>query len=105
MRCLLYLDIQSRRGDMIWLLLEKVIVTPVVCMRLFEFLPALTFGAQRGNHIVSTAFETIAKKQHRDKEGSLSTCDQQLIMNCQEHNQSWKGNASVLASMPSAVVS
>ena len=53
------------------------------------------------DHIVSTPFETIAKKKNnnRDREGLLSTCDQQFIMSCQEHNPSWKGNASVLASM------
>ena len=37
-------------------------VTPVVCPRLFEFLTTLTVGAQRRNHTVSTAFETITKK-------------------------------------------
>ena len=60
----------------------------------------LASRAQRRNHIVSTAIETIAKK-HRDRQGSLSTCDQQFTMNCQEHNGSWKGSASVLASISS----
>ena len=73
-------------------------VTPAVCPRLFEFLTTLTFGAQRRHHIVSTAFETIAKKK-RAREGSFSTYDQQFIMKCQEHNRSWEGSASVLASM------
>ena len=41
---------------------KRVMVTPVVCPRLLEILTTLTFGAQRGNHSVSTAFETIAKK-------------------------------------------
>ena len=56
-------------------------VTPA---RLSEFLATLAFGDLRRNHIVSTAFETIAKKE----EGSVSTCDQQCIMNCQERNHS-----------------
>ena len=43
-------------------------------------------------------FETIAKKK-RNKEGSLSTCDEQFLMNCQEHNRSWIGSAQALASM------
>ena len=30
-------------------------------------------------------------KRNRNKEGSLSTCDQQYLMNCQEHNRSYKG--------------
>ena len=95
---------------------EKVVVTPAVCPRLFEFLTTLTFGAQRRNHIASTPSVAIAKKQkkshcvhsicdhrrekkNRDGEGSFSTCDQQFIMNCQEHNRSRTGNASVLSSM------
>ena len=41
----------------------RVIVTPVVCPRLFEILTTLTLGALRRNHIVSTALETIAKKK------------------------------------------
>ena len=36
-----------------------------VCPRLFEFLTTLTFGALRKNHIVSTALETVAKKNKR----------------------------------------
>ena len=48
---------------------------------------------------MSRAFETISKKKNRNKEDSLSTCDQKFIVNCQEHNRSWKGSASVLASM------
>ena len=39
------------------------------------------------------------KKKNRNHEGSLSTCDQQFIVNCQEHNRGWKGSASVFASM------
>ena len=74
-----------------------VMVTPAVCPRLFEFLTTLTFGAQARHHNVSTAFETIAQK--KSKEGSFSTCDQQFVMNCQEHNRSWEGSAAVLASM------
>ena len=41
-----------------WLLLSLV----SAC---FEFLATLTFGALRRNHSVSTAFETIAKKNTR----------------------------------------
>ena len=59
----------------------RVMVTPA---RLSEFLATLAFGDLRRNNIVSTAFETIAKKE----EGSVSTCDQQCIMNCQERNHS-----------------
>ena len=44
-----------------------VMVTPPVCPRLLEFLNTLTFGAQRRNIIVSTAFETIAKKTQRQR--------------------------------------
>ena len=73
----------------------RVMVTLAVGPRMFEFLTMLTFGALRRNHIVSTEFETIAKK----KEGSSSMCDQQRIMNCLDNNRSWKGSASVLASM------
>ena len=43
-------------------MLMGVMVTPAVCPRLFEFLTTLTFGALRKNHIVSTTFEDIAKK-------------------------------------------
>ena len=66
---------------------------PVVSPRLFEILTTRTFGALRRNHIVSTAFETIAKK-NRSKEGSLSTCGQQCIMKRQEHNRSWEWNVA-----------
>ena len=76
---------------------ERFMVTPAVCPRLFESLTTLTFGAQRRNHTVSPAFDHRKKKGN--KESSLSTCDQQFIMNYQEHNRSWKGSASVLASM------
>ena len=42
------------------------------------------------SHNVSTPFETILppspKKKKRSKGSSLSTCDQQVIMGCQEHN-------------------
>ena len=65
-----------RRGDIIWLPSRKSMVTPVVCPRLFGILTMLTFRALRRNHIVSTAFETIAKKKKR------------------QHNRSWKRNAS-----------
>ena len=91
MRCLLYLDIQSRRRDVIWLHFTRVVITPVVCPRLFEFLTTFTFGAQRGNHVVA--------KKKKDSEGSWTTCDQFFLMSCQEHNRSWKGSASVLAWM------
>ena len=60
----------------------RVMVTPA---RLSEFLATLAFGDLRRINIVSTAFETIAKKK---KEGSVSTCDQQCIMNCQDRNHS-----------------
>ena len=45
--------------------IQEVMVTSAVCPRLFECLTTSTFGAQSRNHIVSTAFETIAppKKQ------------------------------------------
>ena len=54
---------------------QRVMVTPA---RLFGLLTTLTFGARRSNHIVSVALETIAKKQLRNKESSLSTCDHQF---------------------------
>ena len=76
---------------------KRVMVTPAVCPRLFGILTTLTFGAQRKNHIASKLIETISKKS--DQEGSWSTCDQQLITNCQEHNRNGKGSASVVASI------
>ena len=62
----------------------EVLVIAAVCPRLFESLTTLTFVSQWRNRIVSTAIEIIAKKQckHLDKESSLSTCDQQFIMDC-----------------------
>ena len=51
--------------------LKRVMFTPVVCPRMLEFLTTLTFGAQRRNHIVSTAIETIAKKKEKQKQGKL----------------------------------
>ena len=96
-----HFDIQSRNQD-IWPPSKRVTVTPAVCPRSFEFLTTLTFGALRRNHIVPTGFETIAKKKkrkHRNTEGSLSTRDQQFIMNCLDYHRRWKGSASVLASM------
>ena len=45
----------------------RVMVSPAVCPRLFEFLTTLTLGAQRRHHIVSTAFETIAKKKSKGR--------------------------------------
>ena len=43
-------------------------VTLAVCPLLFEFLTTLTFGAQRGNHSVSTAFETMAETNTETRE-------------------------------------
>ena len=37
-------------------------VASAVCPRMFGILTTWTVGAQRTNHIVSTTFETIAKK-------------------------------------------
>ena len=48
----------------IWLPSIRVLVTPAVYPRVFEILTILTFGALRKNHIVSTAFETIAKTKN-----------------------------------------
>ena len=80
---------------------KRIVVTLLPCVpRLFEILTTLTFGSQRRNHIVSAAFETIAK----NKEGSLSMCDQQFIMNCQEHNRSWKRSASSVGVVALAAV-
>ena len=47
---------------------KRVMVTPAVCPRLCEIPTTLTVGAQRRNHIVSTAYETVARKK---KEGRL----------------------------------
>ena len=94
MRCLLHLDIQRRRGDIIWPFKEghdHSCRLSAVCLRLFEILTTFKFGAQRRNHIVSTDFDTSPK--NRDREGSLSTCDQQFIMNCLDNNRSCKGGA------------
>ena len=38
-----------------------------VCPRVFEILTTLTFGALRGNHIVSTAFETVERNTEAKK--------------------------------------
>ena len=51
MRCPKHLDFQSRRGDIIWLSLRG----SWLLLRQFEMLTALTFGAQRRDHLVSTA--------------------------------------------------
>ena len=58
-------------------------ITPAVCPRLFEFRTTLTFGAQRSSRksVNSIGYRRNKKKR---QEGSLSTCDQQLIMSCQE---------------------
>ena len=45
----------------------RFMVTPAVCPRLFEYHTTLKFGALRKTRIVSTAFETIARK----KKGNL----------------------------------
>ena len=42
---------------------KRFLVTPAVCPRLFAFLTTLTVRALHKNHIVSTAFETIAKTE------------------------------------------
>ena len=60
--------------------LMRVMVTPAVCPRLFEFLTALPLGALRKNHFVSTEFETITKKKARRPRA--------VSMNRQEHNRS-----------------
>ena len=63
-----------------------------VCPRLFEILTTLTFGALRKNHIVSPTVEDITKKHKKyNNETSSSTCGQQCIMKCQEHNRGKKG--------------
>ena len=67
-------------------------VTPVVCPRLFEFPTALTFRAPSKHHIVSRAFETIGKTQ---RQGRLDVHVRSAVY----HDRSWKGSASVLASM------
>ena len=61
-------------------------VTPVVCLRLFEFLTTLTFGALRKK--ITLCQQHLRQPQ---KKGSLSTCGQQCIMNRQEYNRRWKG--------------
>ena len=45
----------------------RVMVTPAVYPRWFELLTTLTFRALGRNHIVSIAFETIAKKRETKK--------------------------------------
>ena len=73
MRCLLHLDQSHQTWRHHLATFERVMVTPAVCPRLFEFLTTLTFGALRRNHMVSTPFETVAKKKskRRDTEGSF----------------------------------
>ena len=55
-----YFDIQSS-NQYISLPSMRVLVTPAVYPRLFEFLTTLTFGALRKKHILSPIFEDIAK--------------------------------------------
>ena len=64
------------------LLLRGLLLLPFT-RACFEILAMLTFGALR---------ETIAKKKKHEKknETSSSTCGQQRIMKCQEHNRSKK---------------
>ena len=69
-----------------WLQSNMTAVHP----RVFEILTTLTFGALRKNHIVSPTFEDITKKHEKNNETSSSTCGQQCIMKCQEHNRSKK---------------
>ena len=64
-RCLLYLDIHTRRGDIIWLPSRVSWLLP----RLFKFLSTLTFGAKHRVHIVSTTCDTVEKK--KKKQGRL----------------------------------
>ena len=47
---------------------KRVMVIPVVCPCLFASLTTLTFRALGSNHIVSTQFETIAKKKKQRQE-------------------------------------
>ena len=54
------------------------LLLPFVSFCLNSHHPHIQSAALRGHHIASTPFETIAKK-HRDKEGSSSTCDQQVV--------------------------
>ena len=67
MRCLLYLDIQSRRGGIIGLPFEALMVTPVVCPRLLEILTTMTFGAQRRNQCQQHLRPSQKKKQRHGK--------------------------------------
>ena len=98
MRCLLYIVIQSRRETSCGYLQEG---HGYSCR-----LPALVCNSHhvdfrssaKKSHCVNSIRHPRKKKQ-RGK-GSLSTCDQHFVMNCQIHNQSWKGSASALASMP-----
>ena len=58
----IHFDTWSRNQD-VKLPLMRVLVTPAVYPpRVFEFLITSTFGAQRKNHIASTASEDITKK-------------------------------------------
>ena len=99
MRCLLFLDSHTGRGDIIrlhssgsWLLLPFV----RACLK---FSPRGHSENSVENTLCQQHLRPSQKKKHRDKEGSLSACDQQFVMNCQEHNRSCKRSTSVLASM------
>ena len=52
MRCLLYLNNSEQTWRHHLATFKRVMVTPVVCPGLFEFLITLTFEAQRGIHFV-----------------------------------------------------
>ena len=65
----------------------RVIVTPAVCPRLFQSLITLTYGALRKNQCVISPCDHRKKNNNKD---SLSSCDQQCTMSCQERNRIWK---------------
>ena len=44
---------------------KRFMVTPVVYPRVFEFVPSLTTGTLRKNHIVSTTFGAITKTKKK----------------------------------------
>ena len=58
---------------------------------LVEFLNTLTVTALRKKSLCQTVFETVVKKTNKQKnknnETSSSTCGQQFIMKCHEHNK------------------
>ena len=79
-------DILSRNQDKLVTFQQIRSYTCRLTRACLEILTTLTFGALREK---SHCFNSV-RDHCKKNETSSSTCGQQCIMNCQEHNQSWK---------------